>query len=143
MAGTDPPRLLSAVDIDSRFEDRRRESDAYMVNARGFFHYESTLVFLVVRMLVHERGPGNLFLLASACAALMFATKETAFITLGNAIDRMGGVWIWRRIYRPAVEPIDPEISDAGLRWSDLKTALGDGSHRLLLITPRPCFLST
>lgn len=64
-----------------------------------FFIVESALVYFVVRMLLswHDGRPIYL-LLASASAVLLFATKETAFITIGTMIIATGCVAIWRRI---------------------------------------------
>ena len=37
-------------------------------------------------------------MLASASAALLFATKETAFITLGTMLIACLSVWVWRAL---------------------------------------------
>src|SRR4029078_9207723 len=83
-----------------------------------FFVIETGLIFFVVKMLIgwNDGGPVY-FLLAAACIALMFATKETAFITLGTLTITCACVWIWRRIYRPKLEETDDEINDPHLNW--------------------------
>ena len=66
-----------------------------------FFLVESVLVFLVVRMIRDwDNGRPVYLLLASASTALIFATKETAFITLGTMLIACFCVWIWRGIAR-------------------------------------------
>ncbi len=66
-----------------------------------FFLVESVLVFLVVRMIRDwDNGRPVYLLLASASTALFFATKETAFITLGTMLIACFSVWIWRLIAR-------------------------------------------
>jgi predicted membrane-bound mannosyltransferase len=65
----------------------------------GFFIIEGVLVFFVIRMLLGwEDGRPVYLLLASASAALLFATKETTFITLGTMLIAFFCVWLWRRI---------------------------------------------
>ena len=65
----------------------------------AFFIIEGVLVFFVIRMLLGwENGRPVYLLLASASAALLFATKETTFITLGTMLIACVCVWLWRRI---------------------------------------------
>jgi predicted membrane-bound mannosyltransferase len=67
----------------------------------GFFIIESILVFMVMRMLVAwNSGTPIYFLLAAASTVLLFATKETGFITLGTMGIARLCIWIWRRIAR-------------------------------------------
>ncbi len=64
-----------------------------------FFIIEAALVFIVIRMLkTWDDGRPVYLLLASASVALMFATKETAFITLGTMLIACFSVWIWNGI---------------------------------------------
>ena len=66
-----------------------------------FFIVASALVFYVMRALVGwEQGRPIYLLLASACVALLFATKETTFITLGTMAIACVCVYIWRPIVR-------------------------------------------
>jgi predicted membrane-bound mannosyltransferase len=66
-----------------------------------FFVVASALVFYVMRMLVTwEDGRPIYLLLASACVALLFATKETTFITLGTMAIACVCIYIWRPIIR-------------------------------------------
>lgn len=65
----------------------------------AFFIVESVLVFFVMRMLLSwDNGRPIYLLLASAAAAMLFATKETAFITLGTMLIAVFCVWLWRGI---------------------------------------------
>lgn len=64
-----------------------------------FFLVESVLVYYVMRLLLGWNGGRAIYLiLASASAAMLFATKETAFITLGTMAIACLSVWIWRGI---------------------------------------------
>lgn len=100
-----------------------------------FFIVESVLVFFVIRMLLAwNQGRPVYFLLAAACAALLFATKETAFITLGTMLIACLCVWIWVRMYKPSGAKPDTKIDDGELNWRNLKDSIGTGSDRVLLI---------
>jgi len=101
-----------------------------------FFFVEAALVFFVMRMLIDWNGGRAVYLLlAAACVALLFATKETAFITLGTMLIAWACVWLWRRLYRPAVEAADGEIDDRGLNWSNFSSAMGSRTDRMLLLS--------
>lgn len=63
----------------------------------AFFIVEAVLVYFVIRMLRDwDSGRPVYLLLASASVALMFATKETGFITIGTMLIACVIVWIWR-----------------------------------------------
>ena len=63
----------------------------------AFFVIESVMVYFIVRMiLAWNEGRPIYLILASASAALLFATKETAFITLGTMMIACLSVWMWR-----------------------------------------------
>lgn len=63
----------------------------------AFFIVEAVLVYFVIRMLLDwDSGRPVYLLLASASVALMFATKETGFITIGTMMIACVSVWIWR-----------------------------------------------
>jgi uncharacterized protein (TIGR03663 family) len=102
----------------------------------GFFIVEAVLVFLVTRMLLAwNNGRPIYLLLASASVALMFATKETAFITIGTFLIACGSLWIWQKIYKPRLAEGDAdELSDDRINWANFRNALGEGSDLLLII---------
>jgi len=65
----------------------------------AFIIVELVLIYFVVKMLREwNYGRPVYLLLASASVALMFATKETAFITLGTMLIACFCVWLWRPI---------------------------------------------
>ncbi|MEO6655302.1 MAG: glycosyltransferase family 39 protein [Pyrinomonadaceae bacterium] len=65
----------------------------------AFFIAEAALVYFVIRILLSwDEGRPIYLLLASASAALFFATKETAFITIGTMLIACLAVWVWRGI---------------------------------------------
>jgi len=100
----------------------------------GFFLIEVVLVFFVMRMLIAWRDGRPIYLMLSAASiALMFATKETAFITLGTMLIALPCIWIWQKIY--GRETGDDEISpaDDAVTWSNFKIAAGSG-HDLTLL---------
>ncbi len=65
---------------------------AFFVGAAALVYY------LMQKLLDWEDGRPLYLVLASACVALFFATKETAFITLGTMIIACFSVWVWRQI---------------------------------------------
>jgi predicted membrane-bound mannosyltransferase len=65
----------------------------------AFFLIEAGLVFFVMRVLLSwNEGQPVYLILASASAVLLFATKETAFITLGTMAIACVCVLVWRKI---------------------------------------------
>lgn len=100
-----------------------------------FFIVEATLVFFVVRMVLGwNDGRPIYFLLAAACVALLFATKETAFITVGTMIIACLCVFIWQKVYRRTDELAGEEIGDTDLTLTNFANALGNRSDTILLI---------
>lgn len=102
----------------------------------AFFIVEAVLIYFVLRMLLAwNDGRPIYILLAAACSSLMFATKETAFITLGTMLIAVGCVSAWRKIYGGiASESESDDINDANLTWANLKAGVGSNTD-LLLIT--------
>lgn len=95
---------------------------------------ETALVFLLVRLIQNWNDGRPIYLfLASACVALMFATKETAFITLGTMLIGCLCVWIWPRIFT-AAKNIGDEFQNADLSFGNFRNALGSGTDRTLMI---------
>jgi uncharacterized protein (TIGR03663 family) len=102
----------------------------------GLFLVEAALVFLVMRMLLawNEGRPIHL-ILASASTVLLFATKETAFITLGTMLIACICVWLWRKIYRGVVGGIkENELEPVDLTWSRFRANLGSSTDLLLIV---------
>ena len=110
-------------------------SSGYLWPLRGvFFLIEAALVFLVTRMLLSwEGGRPIYFILASASIALLFATKETAFITIGVMAAACFCVWAWRRIYA-GKEGSEDDLADGELNWRSFSAALGTSADRLLIL---------
>ena len=101
----------------------------------AFFIVEAVLVFFVMRMLLSwNNGRPIYLLLASASVALMFATKETAFITIGTLLIACLSLWIWQKIYRKnAAEGEVDELSSETITWPNFRNALGDSTNLLLI----------
>lgn len=63
----------------------------------AFLVIEGAMVYYLMQMLIAwDEGRPIYLLLASASVALLFATKETAFITLGTMMIACMCIWIWR-----------------------------------------------
>ncbi len=102
----------------------------------ALFAAEAILVFLIMRMLVAWKSGTPIYLiLASASAVLLFATKETAFITIGTMLIAVVFVWLWRKIYRAAVgEPSENELEPVELNWRTFRARLGNTTDLLLIL---------
>lgn len=99
----------------------------------GFFVVEAVLVFFVMRMLLVWRAGRPIYmLLASASAALTFATKETTFITLGTMLIALPCVIIWQKIY--PVRGDDDGTDEGMITWRNFRLAVGEGTDLLLLV---------
>ncbi len=99
----------------------------------SLFAIEAILVFLIMRMLLAWNDGKPIYLiLASASTALLFATKETGFITLGTMVIACFCVWIWRKIYR--VEIGENEFEPVELTWKTFRTKLGTSTDLILII---------
>ena len=82
----------------------------------AFFIVECVIVYFVVRaLLTWDNGRPIYFLLASASAVLLFATKETAFITIGVMLIAGVCAWLWRKIFNG----FTPEIGEDDLTESE------------------------
>ncbi|HXG84570.1 MAG TPA: glycosyltransferase family 39 protein [Pyrinomonadaceae bacterium] len=102
----------------------------------GLLAVEAVLVFLIMRMIIAWNGGRAIYLiLASASAVLLFATKETAFITIGTMAIACICVWIWRKIYRATFgEPKENELEPVELTWTRFRANLGDSGDLTLLV---------
>jgi uncharacterized protein (TIGR03663 family) len=102
----------------------------------GFFLIEALLVFFVMRMLLSwEDGRPIYLLLASASTVLLFATKETAFITVGTMLIACVCVWLWRKIYKALGGNLgENDLEAAELTWTNFRARLGDKTDLLLVI---------
>ncbi|MGI9036899.1 MAG: glycosyltransferase family 39 protein [Pyrinomonadaceae bacterium] len=102
----------------------------------GFFAVEAVLVFLVMRLLLGwNEGRPIYLLLASAAAALFFATKETAFVTVGTLLAACVSVWLWRKIQSGIFgESGETRRETAELNWKTFRQRLGDGRDLIILV---------
>ena len=102
----------------------------------GLFAVEAVLVFLIMRMLLAWNGGRAIYLfLASASAVLLFATKETAFVTIGTMAIACVCVWVWRKIYRAAFGELkENELEPVELTWENFRARLGTDGDFVLLI---------
>ena len=106
----------------------------FWVIAVTIFAVEAAMIALLIKtMLFWEDGRPIYLLIASACVSLTFATKETAFITLGTMLIACISVWLWPRIY-PEAKTLGPLFHSSQLSFSNFIDAIGTGSDRILLI---------
>lgn len=101
----------------------------------ALFAIEAVLVVMIMRLiLAWNDGRPIYLLLAAASAALLFATKETAFITVGTLLIACVCVWLWRKIYRAMIgKPLANELEPVALDWTTFRARLGDSTDVLLI----------
>ena len=74
--------------------------DSQLVARLIFFAAEAGIVFFLMRsMLSWNEGKQLYLFLAAANCALLFATKETAFVSLGTMLLAMLCVWGWQKYF--------------------------------------------
>jgi len=97
---------------------------------------EAVLVFFVMRLLLNwNDGKPIYLLLASASACLLFATKETAFITIGTMLITCACVWLWQKTYTGIFgEIMENGYEPVELTWQTFRACLGEYSDSLLLL---------
>ncbi len=100
------------------------------------FAVESVLIFFVMRLLLAwNEGRPIYFLLASASLVLLFATKETAFITIGTMIIACVCVWFWRRMHQKSFGEVGTDtLSEKPLTWENFLEALGNSDFFIITI---------
>lgn len=65
----------------------------------AFFVVDAVIVYFAMRFLMTwDEGRPIYLLLAAACVALVLATKETAFITIGTMVIACVSIFIWRKV---------------------------------------------
>lgn len=129
--------LSNSIDLESLSKLIHIEKQtALWILRGGLFLIEAVLVLFVMRMILtwNEGRPIYLFL-ASACAVLLCATKETAFITFGTMLIACVSVWLWRKIYSGMVGKIkENDLEEVELTWANFRAALGNSTDLLLII---------
>jgi uncharacterized protein (TIGR03663 family) len=92
-----------------------------------YFIHETLFVFFTLGIVVaavrfyDERNPAYL-IPAAACAALLFATKETAMISVGVLIIALGTMWLYMSLIRGTGK------SRASQRWREVIDEMGGAS---------------
>ena len=100
-----------------------------------FFLIEAVLVFYIIRLLLEwDEGRVIYLMLASVSAVLLFATKETAFITIGTVLIAAGCVWLWQKIYSGMDFKIGAdELAPVALKFDTFREKLGDSKNKIVI----------
>lgn len=99
----------------------------------SLFAVEAILTFMIMRMLLAwNEGRPIYLILASASAVMLFATKETAFITLGTMAIACLCILIWQKIF--GIKPDENRLEPVALTWKNFLARIGTSSDRLLII---------
>ena len=104
-----------------------------------YFIHESLFVFFTLGIVValvrfyEERSPSYL-VMAGASAALLFATKETAFISAGVLIIAFAITLIYVSWYRKVFEPTTPRRKKGRTPTTPLNTVLNEMGGRTMVV---------
>lgn len=126
--------LPTALNLANQIGDKN-ETLVWIVRV-GLFAVEAVLVFLIMRMLLAwNDGRAIYLMLAAASAVLLFATKETAFVTVGTMLIACACVFVWRKIRRATFGELkENELEPTDLTWANFRARLGTGGDLTLLI---------
>ena len=90
-----------------------------------------TLIAILLRTMLEWDGGRHIYLmLASASLVLLFATKETGFISVGTMIIAWACVTLWRKIGPGVFGKMGDEAPSSALTFTNFKAALGTGDTR-------------
>ncbi len=93
----------------------------------GIVLVEAVLIFFVMRMLLQwKEGRPIYMMLASASAVMLYATKETAFITHGTIAIAIGCVYVWRKLI--SRDSVSTRLKPLVLILSGLTAVVGAGA---------------
>lgn len=101
---------------------------------------ESVLVYLILYAVLSYKDGKLVFpMLTAAFLALFFATKETAFITVGTMLIACACVWIWRRIYggmlKGSKKVHEDESESVQLTWTTLKNRFDSKQEAIAVLS--------
>lgn len=82
----------------AKFVGGDNESALFFFRLAFFLAAVGLVYYFIRRLLTWDEGRPLYLVLAAACVSLFFATKETAFITLGTQAIAVVCVWVWRQI---------------------------------------------
>lgn len=126
------PLVLNIVLLMSE----RGTTTFYLIGGVFFLILAAIAAAIVLMLGSWNQGRPVYIILATASVSLMFATKETAFITLGTMAIAIGCIWVWRKLYGSnTLLKSDDEINDSALNWQNFVAAFGTGADRWLTLT--------
>jgi uncharacterized protein (TIGR03663 family) len=117
-----------------------KDGESVLILKLGFILAESILVFFLLQFVLKwDDGRKIYLMLAAAFIALLFATKETAFITIGTMLLAVFFTWVWLKIYPSKTNSHDLKIQDRSetsierIKFSSL------GSKKEVILTISAC----
>jgi uncharacterized protein (TIGR03663 family) len=107
------------------------DGGAFWAAAAFLILVDLVLVAILIKSVLEWDGGRPMYLfLASASLVMLFATKETAFITVGTQIIAWGCVAAWMRMGPEVFGKRSEEPASAGLTFAGFRKALGTGGSR-------------
>lgn len=112
------------------------QNTAGMALRTVFFFIEAAIVFVIMLMLSKWRDGKPIYLiLASASCVLIFATKETAFISLGTMVIAFFCIWMFRNVFVDHNRLEETWKEPIELTPINFMQNLGVGADRVLLLS--------
>jgi len=122
--------ILSAIDS--------KNENLILILKIALLAVESLLVFLLLQIaLKWDEGRRIYLFLVAAFLALLFATKETAFITVGTFVLAVFFTWVWLKVYLSmlASKPKKDELAPFDLTWANFLEKIGPRKQAFLTIS--------
>lgn len=105
--------------------------------------FESVIIYLILRSILDYKNGQLVYpLLSASFLALFFATKETAFITIGTMLIALLCIWAWRRLYGGMLEAksLNDDLAPIELGWTTLKQRIKSRGDAFIILGT--CFVT-
>ncbi|RMH33465.1 MAG: TIGR03663 family protein [Acidobacteria bacterium] len=125
--------LLPALNVLSMI-DVKNENMVLVIKI-AVLAIESVFVFLLLQSALRwDEGRRLYLMLAAAFLALLSATKETAFITVGTMALAVFFTWVWLKIYQGifASKLKKEEMKESELTWANFRQKIGSKKQAIL-----------
>ncbi len=105
--------------------------------------FESVIIYLILKSILDYKDGQLVYpLLIASSLALFFATKETAFITIGTMLIALLCIWVWRRIYGGMLgtKILNDDLAAIEFSWTTLKQRIRSRNNAFIIFGA--CFVT-
>lgn len=113
-----------------------KEETAVIIARIIVLSIEAVLVYLILQTVLKCREGLIVYpMIFASFLALLFATKETAFITIGTMTIALVCIWVWKKIYSGMLLEKQPQddLSSVDLTWSVFKKRFGSKKEAIMV----------